>query len=182
MTLIWRKGYDGATQEDMLAATGLSSSTLYRSFGTKADILEAALQRYLALADAMFAPLEQGTAGTADVHVFLDHVHAQLDGPMSTAGCLVVETMQQPVNRDPRITRLTNKHTERMRRGLTAALRRAAKAGELPQCAPATLADALRAGVFGVLARARAGDTEDALALLRGVRALLPERKRKART
>jgi len=41
--LLWSKGYDAATQEEMLAATGLSSSTLYRSFGTKANILEAAL-------------------------------------------------------------------------------------------------------------------------------------------
>jgi TetR/AcrR family transcriptional repressor of nem operon len=46
--LLWSKGYDAATQEEMLAATGLSSSTLYRSFGTKANILEAALALYLA--------------------------------------------------------------------------------------------------------------------------------------
>lgn len=39
----------------MLAATGLSSSTLYRSFGTKANILEAALTLYLTLSDEMFA-------------------------------------------------------------------------------------------------------------------------------
>lgn len=175
MALIWRKGYDGATQEDMLTATGLSSSSLYRSFGNKADILEAVLKLYIASADAMLAPLEHGSAGAADVHVFLDHVRAQLDGPMSTAGCLVVETMQQPVNQDPRIKRLTDMYMDRMRKGLTAALRRAAEAGE--PCAPSLLADALRAGVFGVLARARAGDTADALAMLRGVRALLPTRK-----
>jgi len=173
MTLIWRKGYDGATQEEMLAATGLSSSSLYRSFGNKADILEAVLKRYLAAVDAMLAPLERGRRGTADVHAFLDHIRAQLDGPMSTAGCLVVETMQESINRDPRIKSLTDRHIERMRQGLTAALRRAADAGELPRSAPLTLADALRAGVFGVLARARAGDAHDAIAMLDGVRSLL---------
>jgi TetR/AcrR family transcriptional repressor of nem operon len=182
MTLIWRKGYDAATQEDMLAATGLSSSTLYRSFGNKADILEVVLTRYFACADVMFAPLEGGTGGTADVHAFLDQIQAMLGGSMSAEGCLVVETMQDPVNQHPRIKAITDRHMQRMRRGLTAALRRAADAGELPGSAPERLADALRAGAVGVLARARAGDTADARAMLRGVRALLPEREPQART
>lgn len=171
--LLWRRGYDAATQEEMLAATGLSSSTLYRSFGTKADILEAALALYLALADVMFAPLEHGSGGVSDVHAFLDHLRAQLDGPMSTAGCLVWNTMQNPINADSRIKALTERHMQRLRRGLTAALQRAADAGELPASAPTYLAEALRAGVLGVQARGRAGDTEDAISLLEGLRGLL---------
>jgi AcrR family transcriptional regulator len=171
--LLWRKGYDAATQEEMLAATGLSSSTLYRSFGTKADILEAALALYLAWADEMFAPLEHGRRGVADVNAFLDHLEAQLDSPMSTAGCLVWNTMQNPINGDPRIKTLTERHMQRLRRGLTAALQRAADAGELTPSAPTYLADALRAGVLGVQARGRAGDIEDAIIMLDGLRGLL---------
>jgi AcrR family transcriptional regulator len=161
----------------MLAATGLSSSTLYRSFGTKADILEAALALYLALLDEMFAPLEHGRRGVADVNAFLDRIRAQLDGPMSNAGCLVWNTMQNPINADPRIKTLTERHMQRLRRGLTAALQRAADAGELPPSAPKSLADALRAGVLGVQARGRAGDIEDAITLLDGLRALLGRRE-----
>jgi AcrR family transcriptional regulator len=171
--LLWSKGYDAATQEEMLAATGLSSSTLYRSFGTKADILEAALALYLAWADEMFAPLEHGRRGVADVNAFLDHLEAQLDSPMSTAGCLVWNTMQNPINGDPRIKTLTERHMQRLRRGLTATLQRAADAGELAPSAPTYLADALRAGVLGVQARGRAGDIEDAIIMLDGLRGLL---------
>jgi TetR/AcrR family transcriptional regulator, transcriptional repressor for nem operon len=175
--LLWRQGYDAATQEEMLAATGLSSSTLYRSFGTKANILEAALALYLALADEMFAPLEHGRGGVEDVNAFLDHIRAQLDGPMSTAGCLVWNTMQNPINGDPRIKILTERHMQRLRRGLTAALQRATDAGELLPSAPKSLADAMRAGVLGVQARGRAGDIEDAITLLDGLRALLGPRE-----
>ena len=171
--LLWSKGYDAATQEEMLAATGLSSSTLYRSFGTKADILEAALAQYLALLDEMFAPLEHGRRGVADVHAFLDHLQAQCEGPMCNAGCLVWNTMQNPINGDPRIKTLTERHMHRLRQGLTAALQRAADAGELPPSAPEYLADALRAGVLGVQARGRAGDATDAITLLDGLRGLL---------
>jgi TetR/AcrR family transcriptional regulator, transcriptional repressor for nem operon len=171
--LLWRRGYDAATQEEMLAATGLSSSTLYRSFGTKANILEAALALYLALADEMFATLEHGRRGVADVNAFLDHIRAQLDSPMSNAGCLVWNTMQNPINSDPRIKTLTERHMQRLRHGLTAALQRAADAGELAPSAPKYLAEALRAGVLGVQARGRAGETADAITLLDGLRGLL---------
>src|ERR1700756_4666650 len=80
--LLWSKGYDAATQEEMLAASGLSSSTLYRSFGTKVDILEAALARYLQWSDVMLAPLERGQAGVADVCAFFGNLEAQLAGPL----------------------------------------------------------------------------------------------------
>jgi len=171
--LLWSKGYDAATQEEMLAATGLSSSTLYRSFGTKADILEAVLARYLALADEMLAPLERGQGGVVDLNAFFDHLQALLGGPLSSAGCLVWNTMQNPINCDPRIKALTERYMQRLRDGLTAALRRAADAGEVPPSAPKYLADALRAGVMGVQARGRAGDIDDAITMLDGLRALL---------
>jgi TetR/AcrR family transcriptional regulator, transcriptional repressor for nem operon len=176
LLLLWSKGYDAATQEEMLAATGLSSSTLYRSFGTKADILEAALTRYLTLADEMLAPLERGRDGVADVLVFFDNLQALLGGPLSTAGCLVWNTMQNPINGNSRIKALTERYVRRLRDGLAGALRRAADAGEPLPSAPESLADALRAGVVGVQARGRAGDIDDAIAMLDGLRALLSRR------
>lgn len=69
LALFWRQGYNGATQEAMLAATGLSSSSLYRAFGTKPEIFAAALQRYLDLADDVLGPLEAGSQGRADLEV-----------------------------------------------------------------------------------------------------------------
>ncbi len=174
--VFWRKGYDGATQEEMLAATGLSSSTLYRSFGNKADIFESALQRYTATASAVFAPLEHGVSGAGDLYKFFDNVEAWLTGPMGSSGCLVVETMQDPINRDPRISSVTSSHLDRMGEGLRAAVRRGIDADELRPSHAARFADALQAGVLGVLARARGGDVSDAVRLLDGVRALLPER------
>jgi TetR/AcrR family transcriptional regulator, transcriptional repressor for nem operon len=171
--LLWNRGYDAATQEEMLAATGLSSSSLYRTFGTKSDILEAALTRYLAWADEMFAPLEHGSQGVADVQAFFDRFQAQFDGPLSNAGCLVWNTMQNSINGDSRIKTLTEQHMRRLRQGLTTALQRAADAGELPPSAPQYLADVLRAGILGVQARGRAGDTADAVRMLDGLRALL---------
>jgi TetR/AcrR family transcriptional regulator, transcriptional repressor for nem operon len=174
LTLFWRKGYDAATQEEMLAATGLSSSTLYRSFGNKADILGAVLQHYVSVASVMFTPLEHGHRGTADIHAFLDLIDEWIRGPMGSAGCLVVETMQNPINRDPRVSALTAAHLDRMSRALQAAVQRATSADDLPPSTADSFADALQAGVIGVLARARTGHVDDAVRLLTGVRGLLP--------
>lgn len=174
--LMWRRGYAAATQEEMLAVTGLSSSTLYRSFGTKADILQAALVRYLAWADEMFSPLEHGHEGLGDVRAFLGHLRTLLQGPMSTAGCLVWNTMQDPINSDTRIKALTDRHMQRLHTGLTTALRRAADAGELPRSATAHLASTLRAGVLGIQARARASEIADAITMLDGFQAMLEPR------
>ncbi|HTU78531.1 MAG TPA: TetR/AcrR family transcriptional regulator [Solirubrobacteraceae bacterium] len=171
--LMWRRGYAAATQEEMLAVTGLSSSTLYRSFGTKADILRSALERYLAWSDQMFAPLEQGHKGVQDVCAFLAHLRALLDGPMRTAGCLVWNTTQDPINSDPQIKALTDQHMQRLHHGLTAALRRAADAGQLPPSTTTHLANTLRAGVLGIQARARANDLTDAIAMLHGLQAIM---------
>lgn len=177
--LLWTRGYDAATQEEMLAATGLSSSSLYRSFGTKADILEASLKRYLSWADVLFAPLECGSAGLSDVLAFLDSFRQQISGPLSASGCLVWNTMQLPVNDDPRIRALTDQHMQRLRSGLTAALNRAVEAGELHSAAPAYLRDVLRAGILGVQARGRAGEAEDALQLIEGLEAMVKDQRRR---
>ena len=174
LILFWSKGYDGATQEEMLTATGLSSSTLFRSFGNKADILQAVLARYDTHASTLFTPLEEGVAGVADLRAFFDGIAQWLHGPMGPAGCLVVETMQNPVNGDPRVKALTDQHLNRLRRSLHAAVRRAVDAGEFASASPEMFADALQAGVLGVLSRARTGDIADATRLLDGVRSLVP--------
>ncbi|WP_300009560.1 TetR/AcrR family transcriptional regulator [Pseudonocardia sp.] len=173
--LFWREGYDGATQEAMLASTGLSSSSLYRTFGTKDATFAAVLERYLELADGMLGPLERGGDGTAELQAFLDRVRDQLGGPMGAAGCLVLGTLCDPVNRSVEIDALTRRHVERMLAALRTAVERAAAAGDsLPIGSPAT-ADVLLAGVLGVLTRAR-GNPAAALALLDGLRALVPAR------
>lgn len=173
LVLFWRKGYDGATQDEMLTATGLSSSTLFRSFGNKADILQAVLACYSEHTAALFGPLEHGVGGVADLQNFFDSIEQWLRGPMGPAGCLVVETIQNPINTDPQVRALTDQHLGRLQRSVHAAVTRAVDAGELA-CTPQAFAEALRAGVLGVLSRARTGDIADALELLAGVRSLLP--------
>lgn len=173
MGLFWSVGYEAATQEEMLRVTGLASSSLYRSFGTKPEIFAAALRRYLDLADDILGPLESGSLGGADLHVFLDRVAGQIRGASGARGCLVVTTLAEPIHGDPRIAELTDRHIRRMAAAVAAGVDRCEARGE-SLCLPAAdLAAAVLAGVLGTLARAVADPTH-ALRLLDAVRALVP--------
>jgi AcrR family transcriptional regulator len=48
MHVFWRKGFEGASLNDLKAAMGLQPASLYQAFGNKRALFEKALARYLA--------------------------------------------------------------------------------------------------------------------------------------
>ena len=46
MNVFWKKGYEGASLQDIEAATGLNKQSLYRAFGDKRAMYLAALDIY----------------------------------------------------------------------------------------------------------------------------------------
>ncbi|WP_329180242.1 TetR/AcrR family transcriptional regulator [Streptomyces decoyicus] len=44
--LFWRRGYSGTSTRDLTAALGLSTSSLYAAFGSKAGLFEEAVRTY----------------------------------------------------------------------------------------------------------------------------------------
>jgi AcrR family transcriptional regulator len=94
MLLFWEKGYEAATQQDMIARTGLSSSSLLNAFGSKPQIFARVLEAYTQVLDQSLAPLRQGTAGLDDLQGFFDNLTANVAGQLDCpSGCLAVKTM-----------------------------------------------------------------------------------------
>jgi AcrR family transcriptional regulator len=56
MDVFWRQGYEGASMQDIEAATGLNKQSLYRIFPDKRAMYLAALERYEAKRRAKSAP------------------------------------------------------------------------------------------------------------------------------
>src|SRR5258708_37719747 len=47
MDVFWSKGYEATSLDDLCAATGLSRSSLYATFGNKRDLLLQTVERYV---------------------------------------------------------------------------------------------------------------------------------------
>ncbi|MPZ63500.1 MAG: TetR family transcriptional regulator [Propionibacteriales bacterium] len=76
LELFWRKGYRSTTTRELEASLGLSQSSIYNAFGSKAELLTAALDRYESRIDAaLVAPLEASDRGLEAVDDFLTAVH-----------------------------------------------------------------------------------------------------------
>ncbi|MFV2064730.1 MAG: TetR/AcrR family transcriptional regulator, partial [Chloroflexota bacterium] len=88
MLLFWEQGYDGTTQTDMVVRTGLSSSSLYNTFGDKPAIFDRVLERYNSMTATGCEPLMTGTDGLAELEALLVRVHRHVAEPADTpAGC-----------------------------------------------------------------------------------------------
>lgn len=165
LAVLWRQGYDATSIEDLVTATGLSSSSLYGAFGNKQGLLQAALTRYDRDMDALLGPLADGQAGLADVAGLLDRVRPYLAAP-NGSGCFMVNTMTEVSPRDPDIAALTRRYRERIREALRTALARAADRGEIDASTVDDRARVVQVGLFGAHVAARAGSPDDALAAI----------------
>lgn len=177
MRLLWLKGYEATTMDDLVSATGLSPSSLYAAFGSKAGVMDAALVRYDQDRDTLLAPLEHGTEGLADIRSFLDQVRVGLEA-REVAGCLMVNTAAGPAAREEVIGGRARAYRRRLRDGLLAALIRAAGAGELSETRPEILgrrATLVEATLCGLQVAKRNDDAEGALEALAGILALLDD-------
>lgn len=90
MHVFWAKGYEGTSMADLLAAMGITNSSLYKAFGSKGDLFRRVTERYragpLAFRHAALAEptprriVERVLLGTTDL----------LTGEATPSGCLEV--------------------------------------------------------------------------------------------
>lgn len=171
MELFWVHGYDQVSQRDMMAATGLSSSSLYNTYGTKAQLFDRVLQRYLQRAQELSLPLSRGSRGVGDIVAFLDRLRDQLDSPLGPSGCLFVTTMCTLAGRNPGALEVAAGYRRQLREGFTVALERARQRGEVMQEADLEgLGSLLVSAVVGIHATARAGGLIEARGQLAALR------------
>ncbi len=162
MTLFWQVGFERVTQQQMATVTGLSTSSLYNSFGTKTEIYREAVADYLRRMRTLVEPLEEGDAGVADVLEMLTRMEAVLAGPYGGFGCLATTAMVTPV--DDEVDRATRRYRERLRAGFAAAASRSRALNETTGD-PTVLANVMTAAVLGTLTVARAAPGSPELAV-----------------
>jgi TetR/AcrR family transcriptional regulator, transcriptional repressor for nem operon len=107
-------------------ATGLSRSSLANSFGTKAEMLTAALAHYNDLiAEHLITGLESVTADPGEaLHQFFDALAALKADDPGRYGCLVVNTIVELAERDTAVELQIQRYEHMLLAAFTSALDR----------------------------------------------------------
>ncbi len=130
--LFWEKGYEATAVSDIVEATGLNKSSLYNAFGSKDNLFDLALSRYVEDRTAMLGKLlHQGTRGLDDVESLLDAMWSEISIGGEHRGCLAVNTSTELGVRDDTVAAIGRNYRSSIRTALRTAFGRAADLGEI---------------------------------------------------
>jgi TetR/AcrR family transcriptional repressor of nem operon len=119
--LFWRKGYEGTHLGELVMATGINRFSLYKEFGGKEGLFQAALEAYLAGLAGLSAILEREPLGLANIRAFYETFLEQ----EFLHGCFALNTIREkhvvPVDSYARIEDFARSSEEVFRRNLAAA-------------------------------------------------------------
>ncbi|MGW4799844.1 TetR/AcrR family transcriptional regulator [Nonomuraea sp. NPDC004297] len=166
--LFWRRGAATTGISDVVAATGLSRSSLYATYGGKQDLYLKALRRYVERrSEPVFRALAEDGRGLPAIAAFFDRlIETRCAGEHARWGCMIANGHAEAAT--PEVRAVLDRHHD----GLRAAMRAALAAARLrPGLDPDAAAEQLTLLAYGVNLRSRAG--AEAAALRDGVRAAL---------
>lgn len=122
----WRRGYASTSLADLEAATGLSRSSLYVTYGSKRGLFDRALRNYLdELIWPMIAPMEAPGAGRAQIVGYFLAQAANLRRSrrsVLTQGCLIANTSTELNVLDGDAARIVLEYRNRVRAAIFHAL------------------------------------------------------------
>ena len=146
--VFWEHGYASASLAQLQAATGLSKSSLYETYGSKRGLFARACANYIEeVLGPLAMPVEGDGAGIPELVMCFDGLAAhlrRLSAARRQWGCLMVNTSVQLGDLDAEAVALCAAVQSRLRRGFHHALD-----GEVAD--PERVADNLTAGWLGVL-------------------------------
>ena len=160
--LFWEKGYEATSISDIVEATGLNKSSLYNAFGSKDTLFERALNRYVDARTSMLSSLlEEGTGGLDDLLGLVDILWAEVSSGGDHRGCLAVNTSTELGLRDETVVKVGERYRSLMRTAVSAALERAAAAGEISSDQIAAYANLMVSFMLGASVIVRSGASND---------------------
>jgi len=163
--LFWRRGYSGTSTRDLTAALGLSTSSLYAAFGSKAGLFEEAVRTYAERYREIYrqAVAEKDLRTVID-RLLLDSVDEFTRPSDVHPGCLLSSAAMT----DSTSTLDTSAHYAELHgwneRALLARIERAGKDGQLVAGTDtAALTGLVQSVVHGLSVRANLGTTREDL-------------------
>lgn len=171
MRVFWTRGYEAASLEDLLAEMGLSKSSFYQAFGSKAELFQKCLEHYRDMSAQMLqASLAVSSSGWDFIRMTLEGVADSTGKKMGRAGCLLMNTAAEFGQRDAAVISTVSAGLGRIQDIFKAALERAKVEGALSAAADTkNLALFLATNLGGLKGMARAGATPQAIRSVIGI-------------
>lgn len=169
--LFWRHGFSGTSTRMLTATLGISSSSLYAAFGSKADLFEEAVRVYALRYSAIYdRSLREPTVIAMIERLLLESVAEFTRTVEGHPGCLTTSAVMSdtPSTLDVRefVADLQRSDEARLRRRLE----QAAADGTLPGAVnSAQLADLVQTVWQGLSTRAELGASRDELSRVAGL-------------
>ena len=115
MNVFWVKGFEGASLQDIEAATGLKKPSLYRAFGDKRAMYLAALAAYdeLELKNAV-AILNRPSSGRARIQSLLRTVVDNAAATKDRRGCFLCNASVDQAPHDPATQKFVSAAMDRL--------------------------------------------------------------------
>jgi AcrR family transcriptional regulator len=91
LLLFWRKGFEGAHLQELVEVTGLNRFSLYKEFGSKEGLFDAAMSRYMEQLGSLAEHLEADPPGVENIRRYF---YALVDYRFRH-GCFLVNTLSE---------------------------------------------------------------------------------------
>ena len=131
--LFWEQGFSNTSVRQLETELGLTASSIYNTFGSKNDLLDASIEKYIGLMDRhVLTQLREADDPLIGLQDFFHLISIGVDGEHRW-GCFVVSLLTENGGRDPQISAHTDQYCETLRSDFEAALWRAQEMGLLDQ-------------------------------------------------
>ena len=158
-------GYEGSSMSAIERATGLNTSSVYNTFGSKQALFRRSLDRYETVRLAsIYDVLSSGTEGLADLQRALEFQHAESRSDWGRGGCLAVNAMIELGPRAGETKDTLAEFRRRMGDAIRLPLDRAVALGEMDAAAVPSAVALLVSLTLAVGVLMRSGASDDELA------------------
>lgn len=132
MGLFWERGYVGTSTAELVEQMAVNRYSVYAEFGSKRELYEAALARYMAtIAPGYVGALHEAEAGLETIVTILRRFGAAAGTPESKRGCLLCNAATEMAPHDLAARSWVQRYVRYLEVGFLHALDQAAASGEL---------------------------------------------------
>lgn len=132
MRVFWAKGFAATSMNDLIAAMGIASPSLYAAFGSKASLYQAALRHYMALHEGIVLRAMQLPTARGSIEALLLNAVTVFSHTDFPSGCMVEQTAGEAGDMSPELVMSLGGMREANNENFHARLRRGVEDGDVP--------------------------------------------------